>query len=84
MADLDAQLEAARAEVARIQREIAAGPCRTHGHHWTSLGGTNAACSEDCSCSVPVNFCSKCGDCDYGESDEADEVRRKCKEMHGG
>ncbi|TIW54193.1 MAG: hypothetical protein E5V54_22745 [Mesorhizobium sp.] len=84
MADLDAQLEAARAEVARIEREIAAGPCRTHGHQWKLLGGANAGCCDTCNCSVSVNVCAKCGDCDYGDNEEADEIRRKCKEMNDG
>ncbi len=48
------------------------------GHDWHSIGGCNAGCHEDCSCSVPVNVCSRCGDCDYGKNDEAAEVRAHC------
>lgn len=50
------------------------------GHAWRSLGGCNAGCDEDCCCSVPVNFCSRCGDCDYGDNEEAEKIRRDCEE----
>ncbi|RWH52193.1 hypothetical protein [Mesorhizobium sp.] len=83
MADLSERLEAARAEVARIEREIAQGPCREYGHQWQSYGGSNAGCNDECGCSVPVNVCSKCGDCDYGDNEEADQVRKNCEEQHG-
>ncbi|RWN60262.1 hypothetical protein [Mesorhizobium sp.] len=83
MADLSERLEAARAEVTRLEREIAQGPCREYGHHWQSYGGANAGCSDECGCSVPVNVCSKCGDCDYGDNEEADQVRKHCEEMNG-
>jgi hypothetical protein len=48
------------------------------GHEWVSVGGCNAGCSNACSCSVPVNKCRRCGDCDYGENDEAAMVRSDC------
>lgn len=75
---LIAKLEAIEAEAARLRREIAAGPCRDYGHDWQSYGGANAGCGSDCTCSVPVNVCAKCGDCDYGQNDEADVVRTDC------
>lgn len=75
------ELEEARAKVAQIEREVAAGPCREVGHDWQSTGGCNAGCSLECSCSVPVNECTKCRACDYGTNAEADEVRRKCERM---
>lgn len=77
-AGLTNDLERARAEVRRIEREIAAGPCRQYGHEWKSYGGCNAGCGDLCNCSVPVNVCSKCGDCDYGDNTEADKIRRSC------
>jgi hypothetical protein len=49
-------------------------------HDMQSIGGCNAGCEADCACSIPVHKCSRCGDCDYGENDEAEEVRRWCKE----
>ncbi len=53
------------------------------GHDWVSKGGCNAGCHEFCSCSVPVNECSRCGDCDYGKNDEATLVRSKCADLWG-
>jgi hypothetical protein len=73
-----AQLEAAEAEAARIRREIAQGPCREFGHDWRHHGGANAVCDLECSCSVPVHVCSKCGDCDYGQNPEAEQKRAEC------
>lgn len=48
------------------------------GHDWQSIGGRNAGCDEDCVCSVPVNLCRLCGDSDYGDNADADEVRSQC------
>jgi len=50
------------------------------GHDWQSIGGCNAGCDQGawCCCSIPVNQCSRCGDCDYGENEEADRVRAEC------
>lgn len=83
MSDVFDRLEQAKAEVARVEREIAQGPCRTHGHDFQSIGGCNAGCHEDCSCSIPVNTCTKCGDCDYGQNADAIETRRGCAEKWG-
>jgi hypothetical protein len=47
-------------------------------HDWKSIGGCNAGCSETCCCSVPVNVCSRCRDCDYGENTDAETVRQEC------
>ena len=58
------QLQAARAEVARLERIAADEGLLT----WPGC------------CSVPVHKCTRCGDCDYGENGDADEVRRLCKE----
>lgn len=77
-------LDRAQAEVARLQREIAAGPCREYGHDWQLYGGANAGCGDGCGCSVPVNKCSKCGDYDYGDNDEARLVRSDCAAQHPG
>jgi hypothetical protein len=50
------------------------------GHDWKSVGGCNAGCDRFfCFCSVPVNECRRCGDCDYGENEEADKVRASCE-----
>lgn len=71
-------LAEAEAKVAALRREIAQGPCRQYGHDWQLYGGANAGCSDVCGCSVPVSVCSKCGDCDYGDNEEADEIRATC------
>lgn len=54
--------------------------CALIGHDWQSDGGCNAGCSRDCGCSVPVHVCRACGDHDYGENEEADEIRKECLE----
>lgn len=53
------------------------------GHDWQSIGGCNAGCHEMCSCSVPVHKCSRCGDCDYGDNEEAAKTRADCALMWG-
>lgn len=79
MSTLDEKLAQAKAEVARLEREVAGATCRELGRHtWVHLGGSNAGCSRDCNCSVPVYQCTVCGDCDYGDNKEADETRRRC------
>ena len=52
-------------------------------HDWHSLGGCNAGCHADCSCSAPVNSCRRCGDSDYGDNAEAEEVRADCAAKYG-
>lgn len=53
------------------------------GHDWQSVGGCNAGCHAECGCSVPVYTCSRCGDCDYGDNDEARVVRKRCADLWG-
>ncbi|WP_017993919.1 hypothetical protein [Rhizobium leguminosarum] len=57
--------------------------CRENGHTWKFFGGANAGCGRDCRCSIDVHVCVVCGDCDYGETEEADEIRAKCEEEYG-
>lgn len=57
--------------------------CSAQGHDWKSRGGCNAGCDDDCACSVPVHECTRCGDCDYGDNEEAEEVRRDCRMRRG-
>lgn len=73
------------AEAERLALEVAMDleygperPCCTD-HEWLSAGGCNAGCEEHCACSVPVNICRVCGDCDYGDNEEAAEIRALCK-----
>lgn len=74
------QLEDARANVERLERAMRAAPCAQAGHDMQHKGGRNAGCSDWCSCSVPVFECTRCGDCDYGENEEARAVMKNCKE----
>lgn len=79
--DLQNELAEAEARVFALKREIATGPCIEFGHDWKHIGGQNAACPRggDCVCSVPVHECTKCGDCDYGDNDEAAETIASCE-----
>lgn len=92
MTQLRDQIEAARAELAHLERIAATATCRELGCDMQSVGGANCGCEfivadlydepmlvAGC-CSVPVNRCTRCGDCDYGNNDDAKEVRRLCRE----
>ncbi len=52
-------------------------PCSVLGHKWAFSGGANCGCP-DGGCSIPVHECDACGDCDYGDNADADDVREKC------
>lgn len=52
--------------------------CSSGKHAMRFAGGRNAGCSRDCQCSVPVNECADCGDCDYGDNADADQIREEC------
>jgi hypothetical protein len=78
MSEILTQLEAARAEVARVERLAAASTCRELGRcNMQSAGGANCGCP-DGNCSVPVLKCTRCGDCDYSENEEAGATRSAC------
>ena len=64
-----------------MQRDFLFVGCE-RGCDWRSIGGCNAGCGDWCSCSVPVNVCSRCKDCDYGENDDAEKVRAECKALN--
>lgn len=76
------ELRSARARVSRLERLAQAATCAQLGEHdWQLLGGRNAGCNDDCrecSCSVPVYQCARCGDCDYGENTEAEKIMADC------
>lgn len=55
-------------------------PCHILGHKWKFYGGANCGCPDGW-CSVSVHKCAACGDCDYGDNDEANEKRAYCQEM---
>ncbi len=87
MTELANKLEAARAEVQRLERIAATATCRELGCDMQSIGGCNCGCEfydgEDLcegQCSVPVLKCTRGGDCDYGANAEAEEKRAACME----
>lgn len=55
-------------------------PCPKH--KWKHVGGANAGCSEDCTCSVPVHECEYCAESDYGYNDEATKIKIFCALKH--
>lgn len=65
------EIAEAEAKLAELRRRAATATCAEVGHRWKTVGGRNAGCSPDCSCSVTVSECEVCGDCDYGEPEEA-------------
>lgn len=80
MTNLIRTLEQAEAEVRRIKQQIAGATCAEVGHDWKHIGGANAGCLDECTCSVPVHTCTKCGDCDYGENLESSQIRNDCEQ----
>ncbi len=72
------QIEQARATLERLERQAASATCADLGHDWKSIGGCNCGCHPHAACSVPVNECSRCKDCDYGDNAEAGEIRSQC------
>ena len=82
MTDLNRELEETLDKAEQLKRQIAAASCREVGHDWVFIGGRNVGCTdmgESCSCSTSVHVCSKCDDCDYGDTPERDQVIEKCR-----
>ena len=52
--------------------------CRREGCDMQHAGGMNAECDRNCGCSVPVYVCTRCGDSDYGDNEEARAVKERC------
>ena len=64
-----------------LRRRIAAETsCAVRGHRMKHIGGMNAGCDDQCSCSIPVHECLDCGDCDYGDNDESQQTMADCAE----
>lgn len=80
MTNLTEQIEIARANLVRLERMAASASCVELGHDWQMLGGRICNC-ENGYCSIPVNECKRCGDCDYGDNEEARDIMTKCKEL---
>lgn len=82
MAELAEKIEVARAALALLERMAETATCAELGHDMQSIGGCNCGCP-DGACSVPVNECTRCKDSDYGDNEDATEVRRLCKLERG-
>lgn len=82
MTALVSELTAAEARVDQLRRQLAASDCRKVGCDMQSYGGMNAGCGDGCGCSIPVNVCTRCGDCDYGENAWAVTTRVECAERN--
>ena len=54
-------------------------PCSVLGHKWKHIGGCNCGCDGGGNCSVPVHECEVCGDCDYGDNEDATATRAACQ-----
>lgn len=56
--------------------------CAVDGHAWKFKGGRSCCCARAeggmSGCSLPVHECETCGDCDYGENDDAADIVAKC------
>lgn len=72
------EVEATANKLRWLQHQLEHGTCAEVGHDWQSIGGCNCGCFADSACSVPVMQCLRCGDCDYGDSDEANNQRERC------
>lgn len=80
MPTLADQIAEAKANLERLEQQALSATCADLGHDWHSIGGCNCGCHADASCSVPVNTCRRCGDCDYGDNADANQKRVEC--MH--
>lgn len=77
---LKAEIEATASRLRWMQHQLEHGTCADVGHDWQSIGGCNCGCFPDAVCSVAVMQCTRCGDCDYGDSPQADEQRASCQD----
>lgn len=57
-------------------------PCSILGHKWVMRGGASCCCPDGGGCSIPVHECVACGECDYGDTEEAVKIRARCVEKH--
>lgn len=83
MGNLARQIEEAKANLSQLEQAAKHASCRELGHDWHSIGGKNAGCGHPgCSCSVPVMECRRCGDCDYGDNEDAEQTIKECADRH--
>lgn len=74
------EIKDAESNLAALKRQYQKSSCIERGScNMQHLGGKNAGCGDDCSCSVPVHVCSVCGDSDYGDNSEAKQTIEDCE-----
>lgn len=74
------EILAAEAHLALLRKQAESATCAEVGHDWKMIGGVNCATAGGCGdCSVPVNECARCKDCDYGEGDDAKHQVEACR-----
>lgn len=80
---IERRIKATQDQLAYLRRLKQGNDCRVIGHDMKFIGGSNAGCDlgDACTCSVPVHECSRCKDCDYGENQEAHDIRANCKHL---
>ena len=69
-------------EVTDERQRKAEKKCAAKGHRWAVDGGTcvpNCDLGEFCGCFVEVRTCTRCGDCDYGDTPDAKKVLTACQ-----
>lgn len=72
-------IDAAEWHLAALKLRFATATCTEAGHRWRLVGGRSVGCCPDwCRCSVLVNECATCGECDYGHPAEA-KVIDECR-----
>lgn len=66
-----------------LEKAIAAASCGEAKHEWKFIGCGGCCCDLGDGlfggCSLPVHECENCGDCDYGENEESEQIRTDCK-----
>ena len=72
-------INAAKTELARLERMALIATCDEVGHDMAHIGNRNASCHPDCACSIPVHECRRCKGCDYGENSEAKRIVESCE-----
>ena len=63
-----------------LEAQMLAGarhPCAVHGHLWQFTGCRPCDCDPG-GCPLPVHKCSRCGDYDYGDNDDAAAIIKNC------
>lgn len=68
---------------AKVDAALSQLACAQGDHRWKFIGCGGCCCDDIGGCSLPVHQCEECGDCDYGDNPESDEIRAKCADERG-